>query len=278
MKQGDIMQWSARLYLKVKDRDVFKRLSDVSAFGMTGEKLFGGCVSEYVVDGDGGMTESELYSFVAQIAKKLGEDGIVIGDCTSVSVDPFTYCAFYLGDRIRSDCFEIGNGRSKRKVRLSEMFSHTRINKPHEWLTYAHFDVSDREKKVLSEFGITVLRSKEGNVFEYNSPNLGLPEEIALTGTQYDGRIDRIEKIKVGDVVVLVREPNSEWGENTIDVRISDGSIGYLDQDACDKLAPLIDSGMIKYTAAVARVVPLSKRSRHCKTAIVTVCVKASYL
>lgn len=272
------MHWSARLYLKVKDRDVFKRLSDVSAFGMTGEKLFGGCVSEYVIDGDCSMTDSELYSLIAQIGRRLGEDGIVIGDCTSVSVDPFTYCAFYLGDRIRSDCFEIGNGRSTRKVRLSEMFSHTKINQPHEWLTYAHFNVSDSEEKVLAKFCITVFRSKEGNVFEYSPPNLGLPEEISLTGTQYNGRIDRIEKINIGDTVVLIREPDNEWGENTIDVRTYDGSIGYLDQDACDKLAPLIDSGRIKYTAAVARVVPLSKRSRHCKTAIVTVCVKASYL
>ncbi len=272
------MQWSARLFLKVNARDVFKRLNDVTAFGITGGKLFGGYVSEYVIDGDCGMTESELYSFVAQIAKKLGEDGIVIGDCTSASVDPFTYCVFYLGDRIRSDCFEIGNGRSKRKERLSEMISNTRINKPHEWLTYAHFNVSDREKKVLSEFGITVFRSKDGNVFEYSPPNLGLPEEIALTGTQYNGRTDRIEKLKVGDAVFLVREPNSEWGDNTIDVRTSNGSIGYLDQDACDKLAPLIDAGRIKYTAAVARVVPLSKRSRHCKTAVVTVCVKVSFL
>ncbi|MBQ3969908.1 MAG: HIRAN domain-containing protein [Clostridia bacterium] len=105
----------------------------------------------------------------------------------------------------------------------------------------------------------------------------GLPDEIALTGTQYSGRTDRIEKIKVGDTVALVREPSSEWGENTIDVRTPDGSIGYLDQDACDILAPLIDAGKIKCTAAVARAVPLSERSRHCKTAIVTVSVKASY-
>lgn len=272
------MQWSARFYLKVNDRDVFKRLNDVTAFGMTGEKLFGGCASEYVIDGECSMTDSELYSLVAQIGIRLGEDGIVIGDCTSVSVDPFTYCAFYLGDRIRSKCFEIGNGRSKRKERLSEMFSHTVIDKPHEWLTYAHFSVSEREKKVLSEFGITVFGSKDGNVFEYTPPNLGLPEEIALTGTQYNGRTDRIEKINIGDSVVLVREPNSEWGENTIDVRTPDGSIGYLDQDACDKLAPLLDAGRINYTAAVARVVALSKRSRHCKTAIVTVCVKVSFL
>lgn len=272
------MQWSSRLYLKVNARDVFKRLNDVTAFGITGEKLFKGCVSEYVIDGDCSMTDSELYSLVTQIVGRLGEDGIVIADCTSASVDPFTYCVFYLGDRIRSDCFEIGSGKSKRKEWLSEMLSHTRIDEPHEWLTYAHFDVSNRGKKVLSEFGITVFRSKEGNVFEYSTPNLGLTEEIALTGTQYNGRTDRIETIKVDVAVVLIREPDSEWGENTIDVGTSDGSIGYLDQDACDKLAPLIDAGRIKYTAAVARVVPLSKRSRHCKTAVVTVCVKVSFL
>lgn len=270
------MEWSSRLYVKVKNRDVFKRLYDVEIPDLTGESLFAGCTSEYANDGDISLTDSELYSLVAQIGRRLGEDGIVIGDCTSVSVDPFTYCVFYLGGRVRSDHFKFG--RSKLKERLSEMFSHTRIDKPHEWLTYAHFNVSDQEIKVLGEFGIKVLNGEEGNIFEYNLYNFGLPREIALTATQYNGRLDRIESVKIGDRVVLIREPNSECGENTIDVRIPNGSIGYLDPEICNILAPLLDEDRIVYTASVARVVPLSKRSRHFKTAIVTVCVKASYL
>ncbi len=83
--------------------------------------------------------------------------------------------------------------------------------------------------------------------------------------------------MKVGDTVVLIREPNSEWGENTIDVRTTNGLIGYLDPEICNILAPLLDENRIVYTASVARVVPLSKRSRHCKTAVVSVTIKVFY-
>ena len=270
------MEWSARIFVKVVRKDVFERLYSVSAFGESGKQIFGGCSSEYVIDGDWSMTESELFSFAADIAQYLGEDGIVIADCTSDSVDPFTYCVFYLGDGIRTECFESCGSRHGRE--FSSMFDKTDIKKPHKWLTYAHFSVSQQEIKVLGKLGIRVYKSDKGNVFEYLPANLGLPGEIALTGTQYNGRAERIEKVNVGDAVFLVREPDSERGRNTIDIRTEEGSIGYLDKFACDRLSPLIDTGRIKYTAAVARVVPLSKRARHCKTAIVTVCVKVSFL
>lgn len=100
--------------------------------------------------------------------------------------------------------------------------------------------------------------------------NLDLDYSISLSGTQYEGRIERIEKVKVGDLVELVREPDNIYDKNAIDVRNEEGSLGHLAADASSVLAPYLDD-RITYIASVSEVTPLSKRSSRCKNALISI-------
>lgn len=95
--------------------------------------------------------------------------------------------------------------------------------------------------------------------------------EIEVSGTQYEGRSDRIEKVQVGDKLELVREPNNPYDKNAIGVQNADGSLGHLPWYIVEKLSPLMDAGKVTCTASVSEVLPLSKRSRKAKKAILKV-------
>ena len=101
--------------------------------------------------------------------------------------------------------------------------------------------------------------------------NLDLDYSISLSGTQYEGRNERIEKVKVGDPVELVREPDNIYDKNAIDVRNEEGSLGHLAADASSVLAPYLDDDRITYEAVVSEVTPLSKRSSRCKNALISI-------
>lgn len=95
-----------------------------------------------------------------------------------------------------------------------------------------------------------------------------LTEEVV--GTQFEGRNQRIERIRVGEKVELVREPqNTENGLN-ISVRNKDGqSLGNLSVSTCRLLAPLMDEHLVnKVSAVVCEVIPLSKRGGRAKKSI----------
>ncbi len=104
--------------------------------------------------------------------------------------------------------------------------------------------------------------------------NSKFQDEISVSGTQYEGRIERIERVQQGDVVMLVREPNNDKDSNAIDVRNSEGSLGHLDAKVCKELAPILDSGCVNCVATVSSVTPLSKRSKRCKNALLSICVR----
>lgn len=106
---------------------------------------------------------------------------------------------------------------------------------------------------------------------DINYGNLDLDYSISLSGTQYEGRIERIEKVKVGDLVELVREPDNIYDKNAIDVRNEEGSLGHLAADASSVLAPYLDDDRITYIASVSEVTPLSKRSSRCKNALISI-------
>lgn len=101
--------------------------------------------------------------------------------------------------------------------------------------------------------------------------NLDLDYSISLSGTQYEGRNERIEKVKVGDPVELVREPDNIYDKNAINVRNAEGSLGHLAADASSVLAPYLDDDSITYEAVVSEVTPLSKRSSRCKNALISI-------
>ncbi|MBQ3985981.1 MAG: hypothetical protein II635_03360 [Oscillospiraceae bacterium] len=100
--------------------------------------------------------------------------------------------------------------------------------------------------------------------------------EIEVSGTQYEGRSERIENVKVGDSLTLVREPDNPIDENAIDVRNSSGSLGHIPANIAEYISPQIDSGKIRCSATVSDVVPLSKRGSRARKAILKVKINVS--
>ena len=95
-------------------------------------------------------------------------------------------------------------------------------------------------------------------------------EEIEVVGTQYEGRSGRIENVKVGDRLKLVREPGNEYDENAIDIRNEIGSLGHVPIEITRDLASLLDLG-IPCAAIVTEVIPRSARGAKARKAILKV-------
>ena len=113
-------------------------------------------------------------------------------------------------------------------------------------------------ESIISYPYIQMHLAEEGNVFE-------------VQGTQYEGRNDRIEKLKIGDKLSLHREPDNEHDKNAIELRNKNGSIGHLPWQAANLLAPAIDAQSIEAEAEVIEVTPLSQRSKKAKKALLNV-------
>lgn len=97
------------------------------------------------------------------------------------------------------------------------------------------------------------------------------PLLVELTGTQYEGRIQRIERIHSNDWVKIVREADNPYSFFAIDIRNQEGSLGHIKEQDAKNLAPLIDRGLFEEKGRVAEVTPLSQRSKGCKTALLSV-------
>ena len=95
-----------------------------------------------------------------------------------------------------------------------------------------------------------------------------------MSGTQYEGRSERIEAVRVGDLVSLVREPDNMYDPQAIDVRNADGSLGHIPADVVCELAPLIDKELYDCTAVVSSVTRLSERSGRARKALISVKVE----
>lgn len=95
--------------------------------------------------------------------------------------------------------------------------------------------------------------------------------DIELSGTKYEGRSARIENVKVGDIVQLVREPDNPYDSNAIDVRNAAGSLGHIPSDIAELLAKRLDSGAVTAKAVVTEVLPKSQRGKGAKKAVLKI-------
>lgn len=102
-----------------------------------------------------------------------------------------------------------------------------------------------------------------------------MAESFDLEGTGDRDRINRIERIHVGDVVTLFHDKDNLYDRNSIDVRTSSGSIGLLSGYRASQLAPILDAGRVTLKAVVSMVTPLSARNRNAKKALVAVRITA---
>ncbi len=116
-------------------------------------------------------------------------------------------------------------------------------------------------QQVISELSAEYIRKKLDE----------LENDIEVQETQYEGRIERIENVRVGDKLILMREPDNEYDSNAIDVRASSGSLGHLSSYATKFLSPALDAGTITATAEVTKVEPLSQRSSRAKKPLLSV-------
>ncbi len=110
----------------------------------------------------------------------------------------------------------------------------------------------------------------------FGSYNIDTGEMILrfeVKGTRYEGRSERIEKINVGDKIIVKREPDNIFNSNNFG--IFDGKVrnlGNMPADLCNALAPLFDAGDVKIIDSfVSFVEPISKRSRYAKKGVLFV-------
>lgn len=91
-----------------------------------------------------------------------------------------------------------------------------------------------------------------------------------VRGTRYEGRTEEIERIRAGETVCVVRDPENAYNPNNFTLETAKGrSLGNMPASLCNALAPLYDNGELVFEkAAVSFALPLSKRSRHAKQAV----------
>jgi len=127
-------------------------------------------------------------------------------------------------------------------------------------------------KKLISNFVI----EHAGDDKQYASYDEGKKTaviRVEVKGTQHEGRSSRIEKISVGKIVNVVREPNNPYNSNNLAVYNTLGeSLGNLSAELGNALSPLIDGNVAAIQSAKASYVePLSQRSKNAKKAILYV-------
>lgn len=94
---------------------------------------------------------------------------------------------------------------------------------------------------------------------------------LSLSETEFEGRNDRIEKIKVGDVVTLVREHNNQYYANVINVFNEEGTLGLIPLSNTSILTEMIDSNLYEFKGEIKSVKPRSQRAKNAKTSLVDV-------
>lgn len=92
-------------------------------------------------------------------------------------------------------------------------------------------------------------------------------------GLRYDNRTANLERVSVGDVVNVVRNPSNVSSSNAFAINSATGaSLGFLPAELCDALAPLYDSGYAEVVSAtVAYVEKIGQRSRYAKQGVLFV-------
>ena len=87
--------------------------------------------------------------------------------------------------------------------------------------------------------------------------------------TEYDGRTDRIENLKEGALLTVVRQSETPIGR--FDLRYGEDSIGILPQSVSDLLTGPLNDWAKAISAEVVEVIPCSKRQYNAKKGLVYV-------
>lgn len=91
-----------------------------------------------------------------------------------------------------------------------------------------------------------------------------------VKGLRYEGRTPRLEKLSVGDPVIVVREGSNIYNPNNFMVNTTDGkSLGNMPAELCDAIAPLYDAGYLTIDGStVSYLEKIQDRSRYAKQGV----------
>jgi len=63
-----------------------------------------------------------------------------------------------------------------------------------------------------------------------------------IVGVTFENRQENIKKIRAGETILLIREPNNPYDENAIAVKTRSGlSLGHISRESAFELAPRLD-------------------------------------
>ena len=101
-----------------------------------------------------------------------------------------------------------------------------------------------------------------------NDPIYGTGKKIYIkvVGIQYEGRLEVVAKLKIGEQVLLRREPNNVYDFNAIRVeRVTGEQIGYVKRTEAAYLAVMFDDIGEPIPGTIADLIPDSYRDRYPK-------------
>ncbi len=136
---------------------------------------------------------------------------------------------------------------------------------------HARHELSENMKPDYFEPGM--MEYPEQSDGSWNESTGKLILRFESKGTRYDGRTEQIEKVKAGDVIRVVREPENAFNHNNFILFTEKGKdVGNMPAELCNAIAPLYDDGILVIEgASVSFVEPISKRNRHAKQAVLFV-------
>lgn len=108
---------------------------------------------------------------------------------------------------------------------------------------------------------------------EYDEATRTAIMRFEVKGTRYEDRTQRIEHVKKGDSVDILRDSSNSFNSNNFAiVDVTGNNLGNMPASLCNAIAPLYDAELLTFNSAtVSYVEPLSQRTRHAKQAILFV-------
>ena len=91
-----------------------------------------------------------------------------------------------------------------------------------------------------------------------------------VKGLRYENRTPRLDRLNVGDPVIVLRDPNNQYNPNNFTITNEFGeNLGNLPAELCNALAPLVDSGTAEISdAKVSYLEKILERSRYAKQGV----------
>ena len=138
-------QYNSRIYIKVKDVEDWKKLSDIDfkEYGFCGNPFEDYDKLIFEIDGDWSCYENEMEGLLYAIDNRIN-DCFVIGDTTNINVDPYAFVIYKIGDDV--NCREIEG----------ELQWETRLDDPLDWLKKARVRMGKKKKEILASFGFAM--------------------------------------------------------------------------------------------------------------------------